>query len=127
MLSHHIDADAILLVIGIVLGGRLPTVTPTGICLLVYLMIVSSVAFSLWTLLLKNYPSALVGMFNFLTPVFGTIFSFILSKLGFLDEASAFTGYTVLAIVCSAVGILLSSTQKRPHEPSCRSTVSRKQ
>ena len=104
---------AILLILGIALGGRLYTVTPAGICLLLYLMTVSSVAFSLWTLLLKNYPSALVGMFNFLTPVFGTIFSFILSKLGFLDEASAFTVYTVLAIVCSAIGIFLSSIQKK--------------
>jgi len=71
--------------------------------LLLYLMIVSSVAFSLWTLLLRDYSSALVGMFHFLIPVFGTIFLYILSKLGFLNETAAFTTYTVLAIVCSAL------------------------
>lgn len=98
-----------LLIIGLILGGRLPTVTIGGISLLFYLMIVSSVAFSLWTLLLKEYPSALVGMFNFLTPVFGTVFSYILSCFGFLNEASAFTHYTILAIFCSVLGIFLTS------------------
>ena len=98
-----------LLLIGLLLGGNLPTVSVRGVALLFYLMIVSSVAFSLWTLLLRDYPSALVGVFNFLTPVFGTVFSFLLSKGGLLDEESAFTTYTVLAIFCSAIGILLSS------------------
>ncbi len=99
----------VLLVIGLILGGTLPEVSLNGVLLLLYLMIVSSVAFSLWTLLLREYPSALVGIFNFLTPVFGTVFSYILSRLGLLNEVSAFTTYTVLAIVCSAVGIFLSS------------------
>jgi len=108
----------VLLAIGLLLGGKLPTVTIGGIFLLVYLMVVSSVAFSLWTLLLKDYPSALVGMFNFLTPVFGTIFSYILSVVGFLNEASSFTVYTILAIVCSAAGIFLSSYKKVKKEVS---------
>lgn len=99
----------VLLVIGLLSGGKLPTITATGIILLLYLMLVSAVAFSLWTLLLKEYPASLVGVFNFLTPVFGAVFSYILSKLGLLDESSAFTVYTVLAIICSAGGILLSS------------------
>lgn len=103
----------VLLALGLVLGGNLPTITLSGILLLLYLMIVSSVAFSLWTVLLRDYSAALVGMFNFLTPVFGTVFSYLLSVLGFLNEASAFTVYTVLAIVCSAGGILLTSLNPR--------------
>ena len=74
---------------------------------------ISAVAFSLWTLLLRDYQSALVGMFNFLTPVFGAVFSYALSRLGFLNETAAFTIYTLLAIVCSAVGIFLSSLEKK--------------
>ncbi len=99
----------VLLVIGLVLGGKLPIITISGMILILYLMIVSSVAFSLWTLLLRDYSASLVGMFNFLTPVFGTIFSYILSIFGFLNETSAFTFYTILAIICSAGGVLLSS------------------
>lgn len=99
----------VLLIIGLLWGGRLPEVTPSGIGLLLYLILVSSVAFSVWTLLLKEFPSALLGTFNFLTPVFGTVFSYIMSELGWLKESSAFTAYTILAIVCSALGIFLSS------------------
>lgn len=113
----------VLLVIGLLLGGTLPKVSISGVVLLLYLMIVSSVAFSLWTLLLKEYPSALVGIFNFLTPVFGTVFSYILSKFGLLNESSAFTTYTVLAIICSALGIFLSSLdQLKKYEEQKRSS-----
>ena len=99
----------VLLAIGFILGGKLPTITAEGMALLLYLMLVSSVAFSLWTLLLRDYSAALVGVFNFLTPVFGTIFSYLLSVFGLLNEKSAFTVYTGLAIICSAGGIFLSS------------------
>lgn len=99
----------VLLAIGLILGGKLPTITAEGMALLLYLMLVSSVAFSLWTLLLRDYSAALVGVFNFLTPVFGTIFSYLLSVFGLLNEKSAFTVYTGLAIICSAGGIFLSS------------------
>ena len=102
----------VLLLAGLIAGGSLKVITPEGIAVLFYLMLVSSVAFSLWTLLLKEYPPALVGMFNFLTPVFGTVFSYLLSITGFLNEASAFTAFTVVAIICSAGGILLSSFEK---------------
>ena len=105
-----------LLALGLVLGGKLPIITVNGIILLLYLTIVSSAAFSLWTMLLRDYSAALVGMFNFLTPVFGTVFSYILSMLGFLDEISAFTPYTVLAIICSAGGIFLSSVKTKNDE-----------
>ncbi len=106
----------ILLVIGIAFGGTLPCVTFEGVLLLLYLMAVSAIAFSLWTLLLRDYPSAYVGMFNFLTPIFGAIFSFVLSALGIIDEASSFSVYKVLAILCSAAGILLASLGNRKRE-----------
>lgn len=99
----------VLLAVGLLFGGKLPTASTSGIILLLYLMLVSAVAFSLWTLLLRDYPASLVGVFNFLTPVFGAVFSYVLSNLGLLNESSAFTVYTVLAIICSAGGILLSS------------------
>lgn len=99
----------VLLAIGLFLGGKLPVVNINGVILLLYLMLVSAVAFSLWTLLLKEYPASLVGVFNFLTPVFGAVFSYLLSSLGLLNESSAFTIYTVLAIICAAGGILLLS------------------
>lgn len=112
---------SILLTLGLLLGGKLPVITMKGLILLFYLMVVSSVAFSLWTLLLRDYPSAFVGMFNFLTPLFGAIFSYVLSKFQFINEDSSFTIYTVFATLCSVGGIFLSSLgnikQKKEHTP----------
>jgi drug/metabolite transporter (DMT)-like permease len=108
----------VLLALGLVMGGKLPKITSGGCLLLVYLMTVSAVAFSLWTLLLREYPAALVGMFNFLTPVFGSLFSCLFNMWGILNDGSSLTVYTVLAVVCAAGGILLSSvgkTEKTSH------------
>ena len=102
----------VLLVFGLLLGGVLPQITLRGCLLLFYLMTVSAVAFSLWTLLLREYPAALVGTFNFLTPVFGSLFSCLFNALGVLNDGSALSVYTVLAVVCAAGGILLSSVGK---------------
>ena len=103
----------VLLAFGLCLGGNLPQVTARGCLLLFYLMIVSAVAFSLWTLLLREYPAALVGAFNFLTPIFGSIFSCLFNAWGVLNDGSAFTVYTVLAVICAAGGIFLSSRAKK--------------
>ena len=102
----------VLLALGLLMGGVLPRVAVQGCLLLFYLMIVSAVAFSLWTLLLREYPPALVGMFNFLTPIFGSLFSFLFNVWGILNDGSAFTVYTVLAVICAAAGIFLSSIGK---------------
>jgi len=110
----------VLLSLGLLLGGHLPLVTLHGCLLLFYLMIVSAVAFSLWTLLLREYPSALVGMFNFLTPIFGSLFSYLLNKYGLLHDSSTFTVYTLIAVICSATGIFLSSLEKPLSKPHIR-------
>lgn len=110
---------SVLLVLGSLLGGRLPQITFQGCVILLYLVIVSAVAFSLWTLLLLEYPPALVGMFNFLTPIFGFIFSYILNVFEILKENSRFTACTILAIVLSAGGIFLSSVNNISEEQRC--------
>ena len=103
----------ILLAFGLCSGGNLPQISVRGCLLLFYLMTVSAVAFSLWTLLLREYPAALVGAFNFLTPIFGSIFSCLFNAWGVLNDGSAFTVYTVLAVICAAGGIFLSSRAKK--------------
>lgn len=100
---------AVLLCIGAASGGKLRHITAAGILLAVYLMLVSAVAFSLWTMLLKEYSAAAVGMFNFLTPGFGVLFSVVLNALGYLNDNSSITVYTVVSVVCIGGGIILSS------------------
>ena len=107
--GQMVIGGCVLLFLGLAMGGELPQITWLGCLVLFYLTVVSAVAFSLWTLLLREYPSAQVGMFHFLTPVFGSLFSCLLNAWGVLNDGSAFTVYTVLAVICAAVGIFLSS------------------
>ncbi len=62
---------AALLAIGWGLGGSLTGFTWQSTLLLVYLALLSSAAFSLWSLLLKHNRVSQVTVFNFSVPVFG--------------------------------------------------------
>lgn len=62
----------VLIVAGWGMGGHITKVTPAGIGLLVYLAMVSAVAYSLWGILLKYNPVSRVTVFGFMNPVFGS-------------------------------------------------------
>lgn len=66
---------AVLLVAGICFGGKLPCITAMGIGILGYLSLLSALAFSIWTALLKNNPVGSISFYNFVIPVSGTILS----------------------------------------------------
>ena len=66
---------AILLVMGFVTGGEVGTVSTASVLLLIYLALLSSIAFTLWSLLLKYNPVGMIVIFSFLIPVFGTVLS----------------------------------------------------
>ena len=82
------------------MGGHITKVTPSGIGLLVYLALVSAVAYSLWGILLKYNPVSRVTVFGFMNPVFGVLLSALL--LGETDQASGILGLLSLLLVsCS--------------------------
>ena len=62
---------------GLASGARLSVASPAAAGILCYLALLSAVAYSLWSLLLKHNPVSRVAMFEFLIPVFGVIFSTI--------------------------------------------------
>lgn len=65
----------ILCAVGLIMGGRIGTVTLSGVFMLLYLAVISSAAYTLWGLLLKyNKPSS-VSAYGFLNPVFGVLLS----------------------------------------------------
>lgn len=67
----------ILILLGYVFGGTLSGFTIKSISLLMYMALLSSVAFSIWTILLKYNKVGFISMFNFLIPIFGSILSAI--------------------------------------------------
>lgn len=98
----------IMILTGLGMGGSVTIVTGKGVLLLIYLSLVSAVAYTLWGLLLKYNPVSRIAVFGFMTPVFGVIFSAV-----FLNETSQAAGLISLislALVC--IGIYIVNRSK---------------
>lgn len=83
-------------------GGHLQALDPTSGALLLYLALLSSIAFAVWSLLLKHNPVGLIAAFNFLIPVFGVSLSAI-----FLGESVLRWSYLIaLVLVCGGIWLV---------------------
>ncbi|MBO7279876.1 MAG: DMT family transporter, partial [Bacteroidaceae bacterium] len=69
-----------LLVIGIVMGGKLPHITLWGVVILLLLVLISSLCFTLYNKLLTCNPVGKVAIFNSLIPVVGAVTSCLCLK-----------------------------------------------
>lgn len=92
---------AALLAIGWAFGGSLRGFTVASTTLLIYLALLSSAAFSLWSLLLKHNRVSQITVFNFTVPIFGAVLSAI-----FLGEV-LLEWKNLLALVLVCCGIWL--------------------
>ena len=110
MLSAYqfVIGGIVLMAAGGFMGGHITKVTPAGIGLLVYLALVSAVAYSLWGILLKYNPVSRVTVFGFMNPVFGVLLSALL--LGETDQASGILG--LLSLLLVSVGIYVVNSGK---------------
>jgi drug/metabolite transporter (DMT)-like permease len=88
-----------LVLLGMVFGGRIHHFTLQSSGLLLYMALLSSIAFSLWNLLLKYNNVGLVSVYNFLTPIFGSVLSAI-----FLGE-TIFELKNMVALLLVCIGI----------------------
>ena len=101
--NQFIVGGIILILCGLLLGGRMGAVSASAIGILVYLAFVSAVAYSLWGLLLKYNPVSKVAVFGFMNPVFGVILSAWL-----LDEREqAFGVLSIISLALVCVGIYI--------------------
>ena len=89
--------------IGLVCGGRVTGFSPVSFTLLLYMGLISAVAYSMWSFLLKYNSVGKVVIFGFSNPIFGVILSALL--LGENNQAFTIQGLAALILVCS--GILL--------------------
>lgn len=91
----------LLIIIGVLGGAKFSIPSTEAMLLLFYLAILSSVAFTLWTMLLKHNNVGKVSIYNFLTPIFGVFLSAI-----FLKE-SIWHWKNLLALVLVCIGIYI--------------------
>ncbi|GGY35731.1 DMT family transporter [Pseudoduganella albidiflava] len=93
---------AALLAGGYATGGTVGNMTLVPALLLAYLALLSAVAFTLWSLLLKYNPVGTVSVFAFLIPVFGAALSAL-----FLNESILeWKNLAALAMVCAGIWLV---------------------
>ena len=93
---------AVLVVAGYAGGGVLGGFTAKSSLLLLYLALLSSVSFGLWTLLLKYNRVGLIAAFNFLVPIFGAL----LSALFLGETILEWKNLAALLLVCSGIWLV---------------------
>ena len=70
--------------------------TPASSALLAYLALLSSLAISIWSLLLKYNRVSMITAFNFMVPVFGAVLSAVFLHESILEWRNA----VALVLVC---------------------------
>lgn len=100
-----------MVLVGLIFGGKLTFGDPLGLLVLLYLALLSAVAYALWGMLLKYNPVSKVSVFSFTTPIFGTILSEIM-----LSESSGVDPLNLvitLLLVSSGIFLLNFNYQKK--------------
>jgi drug/metabolite transporter (DMT)-like permease len=97
-----------LLLLGYAFGGHLRLPSVQAFLLLAYLVALSAVAFSLWTILLKHNRVSMITVFNFMVPIFGTLLSALFLNERFLEWKNGLA----LLLVCG--GIWLVTKEEAP-------------
>ena len=93
-----------MIIIGLIFGGRITVSDVGGVLILLYLALLSAVAYSLWGLLLKYNPVSRVTVFNFTTPIFGTFLTMLLLP----EENSSVAPWNLaITLVLVSAGIFL--------------------
>lgn len=90
----------IMIVCGILMGGRLNQVSVPAVMLLLYMAFISAAAYTIWSILLKHNDVSKVSVYKFMNPLFGALLSFIL-----LGEENLLGGKTLIALVLVCAGI----------------------
>lgn len=100
MTGYQLGIGGLALVIGgYVCGGSLTVHGLSSVAILGYLTLLSSVAFALWSILLKYNRVGMIAPFNFLIPVSGAVLSAIFLGENILEWKYALA----LVLVCSGI------------------------
>ena len=106
--SQFFAGGILLFIIGKFMGGHLDKLTAAGAVLILYLALVSAVAYTLWSILLAHNPVSRVTILGFVNP----LCSVILSALVLGEVQEAFNLYSLSALVMVCVGIYIVNFRK---------------
>lgn len=102
----------IMMLFGFVAGGRINKVSGLNVVLiLLYLALISAVAYTVWGILLKYNPVSKVSVIGFMNPVFGVLLSALF--LGETKEAFNFKSLIALLLVCIGIYIVNAKFERK--------------
>lgn len=102
----------VMMAAGFAFGGRLAPPSVKSASVLLYLALLSAVAYGLWAVILKYHPVSKITIFCFANPLCGVILSTLL-----LQEGSASQGFFIpaaLVLVCTGIFLVNRSPAKLP-------------
>ena len=99
-----------MIAVGLLLGGQLHPQRMLALPVLLYLAMISAVAYSLWAVLLKHNPVSRVAVFTFLQPVFGVLLSLLLVDRG--ADVPLLRYGAALALICMSIAVVNGAQQR---------------
>lgn len=99
----------LMIISGLLLGGRINGFTPKAVAVLLYLAFLSAVAYTLWGMLLKYNDVSKIAAYGFMTPVFGCLFSALILN----ESLSGSWIKTVISLIFVSTGIIIVNTVKK--------------
>lgn len=105
---QFIGGGIFMILVGLVFGGTVQISDGKSLAVLLYLALLSAIAYSVWGILLKYNPVSKVTVFSFMIPVFGVLLSGLL-----LSESSNVSPLNlVITLVLVSTGIVLLNYRK---------------
>lgn len=114
---QFIIGGAFMVIVGLIFGGKISFGNTTGVVILVYLSFLSAVAYAVWGVLLKYNPASRVSIYNFTTPVFGSILSYIF-LVNERENINPINLVISLAVVSLGILMLNLNIQRKKKEAS---------
>ena len=94
----------IMIGVGLAGGGSLHPTSPASALMMLYMALISAVAYTIWGILLKYNPVSRVAVFGFMNPVFGVVLSALLLKE--YSQIPLFQCVASLVLVCLGIYIV---------------------
>lgn len=97
----HFTGGLIMLLIGIIGGGKLIATGTSSYFLLIAIVFTTAIPYMLWSQLYKYNKASIMSVYCLMTPMFGMLFTSL-----FYGNSNVFSLYSVSALVLISLGIL---------------------
>lgn len=101
----------VMILVGLLSGGVITIDSAEAFGVMLYLSLLSAVAYSLWGVLLKFNPVSKVSIYSFMTPVFGVLLTNLM--LTEKSTVSPLNLTSALILICGGIFILNYQRQKK--------------